>query len=211
MSPAAPVLAVIAKAPVPGRSKTRLCPPCTPDQAAALAEAALADTLRAVAATPGADPVVVLDGAPGPWLPRGVEVVAQRGDGLAERLANAFADLGGRALVIGMDTPQVTPALLRNALDLLDEGAVIGGAADGGYWAIGLREPAPAAFDHVPMSEQVTGERQRARLRALGIGFAELPALRDVDTFDDALAVAAVAPSTRFAAALSLALGQVAA
>ena len=102
-------IAVIAKAPVAGRSKTRLTPPCTPEQAAALASAALADTLAAVAATPGARRVLVLDGAPGPWLRPGFEVLAQRGAGLAERLAAAFADIGEPALVVGMDTPQLTP------------------------------------------------------------------------------------------------------
>src|SRR5437762_2879352 len=72
-------LAVIAKAPQPGRVKTRLCPPCTPLQAAALARAALADTLAAVRATPAPRRVLVLDGV---WAAGGLEVVAQRGDGL---------------------------------------------------------------------------------------------------------------------------------
>ena len=201
---ARPSLAVIAKAPAAGRSKTRLCPPCTPEQAAVLAEAALADTLDAVAATPGARPLVVLDGAPGPWLPPAVEVIPQRGDGLAQRLANAFDDLGGPALIIGMDTPQVTTGLLSRALRALRRGAVIGAARDGGYWAIGLRKPDARVFDGVPMSVTHTGRVQRERLRALGIPHAELPVLRDVDTFADALAVAAIAPRTRFARALSV-------
>ncbi len=112
---------MIAKAPVPGRVKTRLCPPCTPAGAAALAEAALGDTLAAVARSRRAGRrVLVLDGEPGPWLPRGFEVVPQRGDGLAERLAAAFADVGGPALLIGMDTPQVSPALLDDGLRALD-------------------------------------------------------------------------------------------
>lgn len=64
MSASAPALAVIAKAPVAGRVKTRLCPPCTPQQAAALAGAALQDTLAAVAATPAHRRVLVLDGEP---------------------------------------------------------------------------------------------------------------------------------------------------
>jgi rSAM/selenodomain-associated transferase 1 len=197
-------IAVIAKAPAPGRSKTRLCPPCTPEQAAALAEAALADTLQAVAATSAARRVLVLDGAPGSWLPDGFEVIPQRGDGLGERLDNAFADIAGPALVVGMDTPQLTSALLARALLALEHGAVIGGAPDGGYWAIGLRSPAPGAFARVPMSTPETGRVQRARLHALGIAFAELPVLRDVDTFADAVAVARRAPGTRFARAVTL-------
>jgi rSAM/selenodomain-associated transferase 1 len=196
-------LLVIAKAPVPGRVKTRLCPPCTPAQAARLAEAALADTLAACA---GADArrVLVLDGAPGDWLPEGWDVIAQRGDGLAERLGAAFADAGGPALLVGMDTPQVTARQLRDGLAALDEAdAVFGPAEDGGYWAIGLREPDPAVFAGVPMSRADTGAIQRARLAALGLRTTDLPALRDVDDIAAAHAAAAAAPRSRFAAALA--------
>jgi rSAM/selenodomain-associated transferase 1 len=197
-------LAVIAKAPAAGRTKTRLCPPCTPQQAAELAAAALADTLRAVAATPAARHVVVLDGAPGNWLPSRVGVIPQRGEGLADRLAAAFTDLGGPTLVIGMDTPQVTPRLLAAALSALARSdAVLGPAPDGGYWAIGLHEPDPAVFAGVPMSHPRTGAEQRARLRTLGLAMRRLPVLRDVDAIDDARAVAALAPHTRFARCLA--------
>ncbi|MFC9290815.1 glycosyltransferase, partial [Streptomyces sp. NPDC057052] len=65
-------LLVIAKEPLPGRVKTRLTPPFAPWEAAALAEAALADTLAAVAAAPAVRRRLVLDGAPGPWLPPGL-------------------------------------------------------------------------------------------------------------------------------------------
>jgi rSAM/selenodomain-associated transferase 1 len=197
-------LAVIAKAPVPGRVKTRLCPPCTPERAAALAEAALRDTLAAMAATPAARHVVVLDGDPGAWLPCGFDVLAQRGRGLDERLACAFADLGGPAVIVGMDTPQVTPGLLACALAALEEAdAALGPALDGGYWAIGLRRPDRRALLGVPMSMPSTGDRQRARLRELGLTVAELPPLRDVDAIEDARAVARLAPGTSFAAALA--------
>ena len=180
-------LVVLAKAPRPGRSKTRLCPPCTPRDAAALARAALADTLDAVLATPAARRVLVLDGPVGDWLAPGVEVVAQRGGGLDERLANAFADVGGAA------------QLMAPGID-----AVLGPATDGGYWAIGLRAPQPSAFLGVPMSTAWTGNAQRARLCQLGLRVALVPALRDVDRIADARAVAALAPAGRFARALAL-------
>ena len=94
-------LLVIAKAPVAGRVKTRLTPPCSPADAAGLAAAALADTLAAVARSRrAARRVLVLDGEPGPWIPRGFDVLPQRGDGLAARLAAAFCDVGGPALLI---------------------------------------------------------------------------------------------------------------
>ena len=98
-SPAAVHLLVLAKSPVPGKVKTRLCPPCTPEQAADLAEAALRDTLTAVGATPVVRRTVVLDGPVGPWLPAGFEVLPQRGDGLDERLAAAFDDAWSAAEV----------------------------------------------------------------------------------------------------------------
>ncbi|HEY8525768.1 MAG TPA: DUF2064 domain-containing protein [Acidimicrobiales bacterium] len=203
---------VLAKEPVPGRVKTRLCPPCTPGEAAALAAAALADTLAAARAS-GADRVVLaLDGRPGAWCPPGVEVVPQGAGPLNRRLAAAWSATPGPAVQVGMDTPQVTAADLDRALDALAGdgiGAVLGPAADGGWWAIGLRRPHPEAFAGVPMSRADTGARQLARLEALGLRTALLPVRTDVDTWTDALAVADAAPATRFAAAVrALAAGR---
>jgi uncharacterized protein len=202
-----PALAVIAKAPAPGRVKTRLCPPFSPAAAAALADAALRDTLAAVRGVPGVRRVLVLDGAPGSWLGPSVEVIPQRGGDLGERLAAAFADLGGPALVVGMDTPQLTPARLRAALgELARRDAVLGPALDGGYWGIGLAAPEPRAFHGVPMSRPDTCERQRAQLRRLGLSWAEAEPLRDVDEAGDAHAVARELPAdSAFARALSAA------
>ncbi|MDK9494295.1 DUF2064 domain-containing protein [Streptomyces katrae] len=193
-------LLVIAKAPVPGRVKTRLTPPFTPQQAADLAEAALADTLAAVAATPADRHVLVLDGAPGPWLPPGFEVVPQSGGGLDQRLAAAFAGCTGPALLIGMDTPQATPAHLAPALAFDAYDAWFGPAADGGFWALGLAAPDPALLLGVPMSAPDTGAVQYERLRAAGLRTGLLPRLRDVDTAADAAEVSALAPTGRFAA-----------
>ncbi|MGI8750703.1 MAG: TIGR04282 family arsenosugar biosynthesis glycosyltransferase [Thermoleophilaceae bacterium] len=199
-------LLVIAKAPVAGRVKTRLCPPCTPTQAAAIAQAALRDTFAAVADTPVMRRLVVLDGDPPGWLPAGLELETQRGDGLAERLAAAFEGCAGPAFLVGMDTPQVTPALLTDALRRLTAGgadAVLGPTRDGGYWGIGLRRRAPEVFTGVPMSTPRTLAAQTARLAEAGLRPQTLETLEDVDTIEDALRVAATAPTTRFAAALS--------
>jgi uncharacterized protein len=191
-------LLVIAKQPVPGRVKTRLVPPCTYEQAASLAEAALADTLHTVLRVPARRRVLVLDGKPGPWLPSGFDVVPQCGGPLDERLAGAFAAVRGPALLIGMDTPQVTRALL--TVDWRDADAVFGPAVDGGFWALGMREPDPALLRGVPMSTPRTGAIQRARLVEAGMRVADLPRLRDVDTAADALIVARWTPRSRFAA-----------
>jgi rSAM/selenodomain-associated transferase 1 len=193
-------LLILAKEPVPGRVKTRLCPSCSHEQSAALAEAALADTLLAVASTSVRRRVLVLAGRPGPWLPPGFEVLPQRGRGLDDRLAAAFHDVGEPAVLIGMDTPQVTPALLERATGALERfQAVLGPAADGGFWAVGLRRADARAFAGVPMSRAVTGHLQARRLRAMGLVTSFLPTLRDVDTIDDVRAVARLAPGTHFA------------
>jgi glycosyltransferase A (GT-A) superfamily protein (DUF2064 family) len=147
---------------------------------------------------PAARRVLVLDGEPGPWLPPGFDIVPQRGGPLDERLAAAFAAVRGPALLIGMDTPQVTPGLLD--VDWRAADAVFGPAADGGFWALGLREPGPALLRGVPMSTPATGAIQRARLISAGLRVAALPQLRDVDAAADALAVARKAPRSRFAA-----------
>lgn len=194
-------LLVIAKEPRPGRVKTRLTPPFTPVEAAALAEASLADTLRVVREAPARRRVLVLDGAPGPWLPSGFDVVPQCGGGLDERLAAAFAGVDGPALLIGMDTPQVTPGLL--TVDFADCDAYFGPAEDGGFWALGLADPDPALLRGVPMSTAATGAVQRSRLTAAGLRVRELPVLRDVDTARDAELVAAAAPGGRFAGELA--------
>ena len=190
---------VLTKAPVPGTTKTRLCPPLTHAQAADVARGALQDTLAAVLATSASRRVIALDGEPGRWCDR-FEVVAQRGTRQDERIASAFEDVGGPAVLIGMDTPQVTPSLLDMAIeDLEATDAVLGLAFDGGWWAMGLREPDRRAVEGVPMSTGGTGRAQLARLEALGLSPTLLPRLRDVDTIADARAVADAIPTSSFA------------
>jgi glycosyltransferase A (GT-A) superfamily protein (DUF2064 family) len=205
-------LIVVAKEPVPGRVKTRLCPPCSPTEAATIAAAALADTLDAAVAS-GADRVVLaLDGRPGAWCPPGVVVVGQGRGPLDRRLAHAWSAARGAALQVGMDTPQVSGAELRRAMAALDgDGvdAVLAPATDGGWWAVGLRRPRPDAFLGVPTSRPDTGARQAARLAALGLRTRWLGAHTDIDTWPDAVAVAATAPATRTAAAVAAVTGAV--
>ena len=197
-------LIVIAKSPVPGRSKTRLCPPCTPQEAARAAEASLEDTLDACRGAGVDDRVLALDGAPGAWA-RGFRVIAQRGTGLDERIANAFADAGPErdgVLLVGMDTPQVTSELLDSATGTLRTSGVdgvLGPATDGGWWAMGLRRPITAHVVGVPMSSPQTLPFQRERWDRLGVRRVELPQLTDIDTFEDARAVAALIPGSRTA------------
>lgn len=197
---------------MPGRVKTRLCPPATPQQAAALAAAALADTLAAACRVPGAEVVVALDGEPGPAL-AGTTVIAQRGGPLGERIAAAHADVarlvpGACTVQIGMDTPQLDPDVLGSCFDAVSRpggpDALLGPATDGGWWALALRDPRHAALVRdVPTSRADTGALTRDALEAAGLRVAALPALTDVDTMVDAHAVASACPGSRFAALLA--------
>jgi len=103
-------------------------------------------------------------------------------------LVAAFGLTGGRALAATMSPCSATT----------HAPCLFGPAADGGYWAIGLREADPRALIGVPMSSRHTLSAQRTRLAELGLTVRELPMLRDVDTYDDALSVAAGAPGTPF-------------
>ena len=204
---------VIAKEPLPGRVKTRLTPPFTPQDAALLARAALSDSLAAAAAAPLTRRVLALAGATGAWLPAGFEVIGQRGGGLDERLAAAFAEthsgLPLPMVLIGMDTPQVTPGLLTDAAQAMvcgEADAVFGPAADGGFWLLGLRRPDRSLLAGVPMSRQDTGRHQLDRLTSAGLRVAMMPELTDVDTVREAEQVAAAIPGSFFAAALDLAM-----
>jgi glycosyltransferase A (GT-A) superfamily protein (DUF2064 family)/SAM-dependent methyltransferase len=198
-------LLVIAKEPRPGRVKTRLQSWFSPQDAARLAAASLADTMAAVRAAAVGRRVVALEGAPGDWLPAGVEIMAQGPGGLDLRLEAAFAQVfasapagpPGEVLLIGMDTPQVTSDLL--TADWRGADAALGLSTDGGFWAIGLRRAVPGVFAGIPMSTDATGAAQLQRLRSLGLRVHLLPVLQDVDTPADALAVAELAPHTRFA------------
>ena len=193
---------MLAKEPVPGRVKTRLCPPCSPVEAARVAEAALADTLDAALGSTADRVVLALDGRPGPWCPPGVVVIGQGHGTLDRRLAHAWSHGAGRgpALQVGMDTPQVSAADLDRAMAALADGhvdAVLGPATDGGWWALGMRRPLPQAVLGVPTSRPDTGARQAARLAALGLRTRPLELQTDIDTWPDAVAVAMQAPATR--------------
>lgn len=199
-------IVVLAKEPWPGRVKTRLIPALSGMQAAGIAEAALLDTLDAVRATDVAARVLVLDGSPAALPTTGFSVHPQIEGGLDERIAAAFATAYDARplpiLLVGMDTPQVTPELLSSAVSLLlspAADAVLGLAEDGGWWAMGLRRPDDTLLHGVPMSSAETGRCQSERLSAAGLRWHALPVLRDIDEVEDLQAVALLAPGGRVA------------
>jgi rSAM/selenodomain-associated transferase 1 len=214
-----PVVAlVVAKAPVPGEAKTRLAAAIGDRAAADIAAAALLDTLDAVAAAPVAARVVALTGdldaasASGEIRSRleMFTVVPQRGDGFAERLANAHLDAaaaaGTRAVVqIGMDTPQVSAEMLVECAQQLSRtDAVLGLAADGGWWVLGVSDASMAdCLREVPMSRSDTGALTLAALYRKGFRVELMAELADVDTVDDLEPVRRMcAADSRFARAV---------
>ena len=194
-------LIVIAKQPVPGRSKTRLNPPLSLEQAAQLAAACIDDTLAALSSAPASRRILFFEGALIPASAADLEVIAQPPGTLDERLAWLFDRCTEPTLLVGMDTPQLSATHLAPVLtawsDEID--AWYGPATDGGFWALGMREPRGDLIRGVPMSQDNTGAMQLARLDSAGLRVGVLEQLTDVDTFADALAVAADAPHTRFA------------
>ena len=205
---------VVAKAPVPGRVKTRLAGAIGSDSAAALASAALLDTL-AVCSEAFDECHLALDGdlsaaVGGAELLAaacGWDVFPQASGTLGARLADAHERVSragaGPVVQLGMDTPQATPALLRSVASRAGRGtAVLGPALDGGWWVLGTTSPrAVHRLVDVPMSTSRTHDLTRRALAGAGLRVRRAPQLRDVDTVEDAVAVAGEAPHTRFAAA----------
>ncbi|MEE3853096.1 DUF2064 domain-containing protein [Gordonia sp. LSe1-13] len=200
---------IVAKAPVPGLAKTRLATRYGPRGAAALAAAALLDTLRTARQVAHTEVIVAYTGDLGASYRaddllaalRDVTLLPQRGDGFAQRLTNAHLDAAAtgavRVLQIGMDTPQVRVDDLEGGLSALEGGrsCVLGEACDGGWWAFGtVRAQGARALATVPMSRPDTGRLTRDALAGAGLTVHRLATMSDVDVPDDVDAVARACP-----------------
>jgi uncharacterized protein len=210
---------VVAKAPVVGLVKTRLGRAIGMGKAAELAAAALLDTLAVCAAAYGVSRChLALDGDLSRAVHRdeiegatdGWTVQRQRGDGFAERLVNAHADVGSATqapvVQVGMDTPHLAASTLLDVADRLThrDSAVLGPALDGGWWLLGVGGPHLVRhLGRVVMSSASTGAMTRRALQQAGASVGEVEQLRDVDELADAEHVAAASPMTRFARAFS--------
>jgi len=197
MIPPRATLVVLAKAPVPGAVKTRMCPPLLPAQAAELAAAMLADVLEASAAMaarlalcpllavhPADRRAALARDAPTPF-----RVISQRGPDLSGRMAWAVREAAAsgtpRVLLRGSDSPALDLGAVAGALDALDAAdVVLRPDQGGGYDLVGLRSPAPRLFDH-PMGTARVLEDTCARARELALSVALLPPGFDVDTVRD--------------------------
>lgn len=193
---------VVAKAPEPGRVKTRLVPLLGEQGAAALCRAMLLDTLetsRREVADVGvlyarAEERAALAALAGPGAP----LVLQEGEGHGCALRTGMrATLAERdsALLVASDVPGVPPGSLRRALTALETGAdvVLGPSDDGGYWLVGMREPHAAPFERIPWSTETVLEVTLDRCRASGLEVALVDTWRDVDTPEDLAAIAGAA------------------
>ncbi len=185
------LVAILAKQPMPGRVKTRLAKDVGPERAAVLAEAFLLDTIDVAAQVPGADVLIAFDPPDAKaWFcahaPSGCEVMPQpRGD-LGDRIAAVFERgfaLGAASCVaIGMDTPQLSPGRLAQALSACENGSVtIGPSVDGGYYLIGMDRPRPTLFDGIDWSTDAVFDQTSRRIRRAGAPLVLLPEEHDVD------------------------------
>ncbi|HET7497219.1 MAG TPA: TIGR04282 family arsenosugar biosynthesis glycosyltransferase [Candidatus Eisenbacteria bacterium] len=187
----ADAVALFAKTPRPGMVKTRLSPPLSPDEAAAVARVCLEESLRRFPAAVPASWTLFLDGALEPWLARlaadrGVAVAGQGDGDLGARLGRAFRTLhdGGarRAVAIGADSPTLDPARIATALERLERAdAVLGPARDGGYYLIGIRPGREGIFSDIPWGTPDVADATRRRAAESGWTVAELPEWYDVD------------------------------
>ncbi len=195
-------VAVVAKECLPGKVKTRLTPALSPEGAARVASASLADTLSTVRALPAERRVLFFDGDVVPESADGFNVLHQPGGGLDERLGFLFDAIDGPLLLVGMDTPQVSTDALAPVFDQPERDAWFGPAEDGGFWSLYLQAPTGDLLRGVPMSQDDTGAVQLARLTDAGLDVGILSELLDVDTMPDAERVAELAPDSGFTQAL---------
>lgn len=186
------VLLVFAKVPQAGRVKTRLSPPLTLEQAAALYDAFLRDALdryQEWGRAAGVDVRLHLGGAarvPEGLVPDGIEVLPQRGSDLGERMLNAFVQAFAsgydRVVIVGTDHPTLPLAFFDAALDALSDPltAVLGPSDDGGYYLLGLNNVAPDLFD-MHYSHAHVFEDTLDRVGEIDMTPVVLPAHYDVD------------------------------
>lgn len=194
-------LVIFAKAPIPGQVKTRLCPPLTPDEAATVHGSFVIDTLersRTAVAKYRLPVDRYLACAPSCTLAffkimeerQAVRLLEQEGPDLGARMHRIFETLFSRSyrrvVIIGTDVPSLPLERYQHAFDLLNRfDLALGPALDGGYYVIGLKQPAPALFENMPWSTDRVLALTKEKAASLGLSIGELAEWRDIDTIDD--------------------------
>jgi len=189
-------LIIFAKAPIPGQVKTRLCPPLAPDEAATLHGTMVLDTLERSRNLLGFDRFLAC--APSKQHPffkaigarQGVHLLEQINGDLGRRMHQAFCsvfDSGYRsAVVVGTDLPTIHAELFRQALKgLADHDVVLGPSVDGGYYLIGLNNPAVELFSDIPWSTDGVLTSTKDKAQSLSLSVQLLTQQRDLDTLTD--------------------------
>ncbi len=187
------------KFPEPGRVKTRLAVSIGAEPAAQAYREMVAHVCRQLEPLPDLDIAVFYDPPEDrsrvlawlrPLLPRRFRLIPQAAGNLGDRLAAAFGlvfDQGSsRAIVIGTDCVEIRPETLGEALSRLDRAhCVIGPTADGGYYLLGLRRPAPALFENIAWSTEETLPQTLRAAETGGLSVQQLSVRHDVDTAAD--------------------------
>lgn len=189
-------LAIMAKAPRPGKVKTRLSPPLTPEQAASINTCFLRDTTANIGAlakeaacsgvisyTPVGDEHL-FEGL----LPKGYLLLPQRGAGFGERLLTTAQDLFtcgfSSVCLIDSDSPTVPREAFATAVDVLQKPGdriVLGPSHDGGYYLIGMKRAHTEIFENITWSTSSVLAETVAAVRRIGVELVTLPLWYDVD------------------------------
>jgi len=185
------ILIVIAKRPTPGQTKTRLAPPLTPEQATGLYECFLQDTLDLIKQVPGVQPAIAFypehERAYFEELAPGFNLHLQNGADLGERLDDALQHYLGsencHVVIMDSDSPTLPAACLSQAFDALNDGSemVLGPCDDGGYYLIGLKQPAPRLLREVQMSTPHVARDTLSLAAEEGLKYSLLPIWYDID------------------------------
>lgn len=192
-------LVIMAKDPVPGQVKTRLSPPLSAAEAADLYRCFLEDRIAEMSTLEGVD--LALAYAPAnarstftSFVPEKIQLFAQRGKNLSEKLVNIFKDMlsaGYQAVaIIDSDTPDLSSAIMRQSFYLLaakHTDVVFGPCKDGGYYLVGLKKNCPELFHKIPWSSENVLTASLKKAKEMGLQTALLPHQNDVDTYEDLL------------------------
>jgi hypothetical protein len=188
----ASVVVVMAKRPVPGKTKTRLCPPLTPLEAAELYEALLKDTMELVSGLRGVETAVAVSPRSAVdemrrMAPRGARMIAVEGADIGECLRSAttqlFSEGFTRVVAVNSDGPTLPAEYIERAVEMLTHSdVVLGPAEDGGYYLIGMRQQQPGLFTDIEWSSSRVAVQTLERAAAAGLAVAQLPSWYDVDT-----------------------------